>query len=382
MKISAFRWQDQFGKFLLTLGLGLFLYLPSFGQVPLKKDYIVIADTALSQGVVRDIPAMDNTVIYFARSKKQAFQRLSVEEVSEFRISERHFFRKEIPKGGGQRVVFLEKLRHAVPEATLWKLNGETPVYYVETASGMEVLGTSYRETLAASLDNPLLVPLIELTKPNDLSLEYLSRTANTIEKPRTFSRIFVLTPFVGYSRQTVGLLVPDSSEEIKITGSSPALGVNGEAFLTFSRNLSLNVGLTWTQFDAQDFFVYEQGVNRLESDVYLDFTLLQVPVAARYYFDLEPNKWRLYGEVGYSYAIPSYDKLGVYQGKFELEEVVTSRKSFEMSDSFSGVSYGVGVERYLSKHRGLVFGLRQFKVSGDENEFVQGLTFQLGYKF
>jgi hypothetical protein len=366
----------------LLLGLNLVFSFPSFGQRPLKSDYVVLGDTLLTQGVIRELPSENNTVIYFARSKKSEPQKYTVENVTEFRLSERVFFRKEIPQGDGRKTVFLERLPNAAPNAMVWRLNEQAASYYLETSEGMEVLEGSFREQLTEALNNPLLAPLLEITKLNDFSLVYLFRTANTIQKPRTFSRLFAITPYVGYSSQTVGLTIPDSNEDIQVTGSSPAFGVNGEVFLTFKRSLSLNVGAMWTQFDSQNSAQYQYNQTRFDSDVFLDFSLLQIPVTVKYYVDLKPNKWRLFGEAGYSYALPNYDKLGVYQAEIEGDVVVTTTKGFEMSDSFSGFTLGIGAERYLNKHRGLVLGIRQFKVIGDENEFVQGLTFQLGYKF
>ena len=382
MLSREFSAQKILGLLLILSALGLALPRKSLAQIPLKKDYIVVADTALSQGIIEDIPSENNTAIYFARTKKEEKVRYTVEEVSEFRVSERLFFRKEIPQNNTKQVVFLEKLPHSVTDAVFWRLNGDKPIFYVETPAGMEILGDSFRTQLADRLGNPMLDPLLEITNLNELSLQYLARTANTIEKPRTFSRIFVITPYVGYSSQTVGLTIPDSDEEAEITGSSPAFGLNGEAFLTFKRNLSLNVGVSWSQFDTQQYFVYEFGANRYESDVFLDFSLLQIPITAKYYLDLKPNKWRLFGEVGYSYAIPDYEKLGIYHGKLESGEVVTSVRSFEMSDRFSGVTWGVGAEKYLNKHQGLVLGVRGFKVDGESEDFLKGLTFHLGYKF
>ncbi len=374
--------QVRMGKSLLLLFLFLCCCAPSFGQRPIKKDFVVEGDTALRQGFVRDIPSENNTAIYFARSKKDGYSKLTTAEVSEFQISERLFFRKDIAPEGRPQTVFLEKLAQSDSGVVFWKLNGEEPLYFVESSQSIELLDESFRQQLADALGNPMLDPLLDLTRRDSYSLGYLARVANTIEKPRTFSRIFVVTPFVGYSSQTVGLVIPDSNQEGRITASSPAFGLNGEAFLTFRRNLSFNVGVSWTQFDSQEYFVYEYGTNRYESDVFVDFDLLQIPVTMRYYFDLEPNRWRLYAEAGYSHAIPSYEKLGVYQGKIALEEVVTSVRDFGMGDRFSGFTWGIGVERYLSKHQGVVFGLRQFKVTGKNDGFVQGLTFHMGYKF
>gem|GEM_PF-1245005 len=374
--------QKLLGLLLIVSALGLAIPSKSLAQKRLKSDYIVVADTSLSQGVVEYLPSENNAVIYFARTKKEDKVRYTIGDITEFRVSERMFFRREVELYGMATHVFLEKLPRSVPEATIWKLNGPPNLYFLETPKGIRQLGENYREELKDALGNPMLDPLLALTRLNDLSLTYLFRTANTIQRPRTFPRLVAFTPYLGYSSQSVGLIVPNSDHQAKITGSSPALGITGEVFVTFRRNLSLNVGLLWTQFDAQDFVQYQYSQTRYESDVFLDFSMLQVPVTAKYYLDLKPNKWRLFGEVGYSYVIPSYDKLGVYQAKFEDDGIETSVRGLGMSARFSGVTWGVGVEKYLSKHQGIVLGFRGFEVDGASKDSVKGLIFHLGYKF
>jgi hypothetical protein len=113
-----------------------------------------------------------------------------------------------------------------------------------------------------------------------------------------------------------------------------------------------------------------------------MDFTLMQVPVLARYYYDLKPNSMRIFVEAGYSYAIPAYEKIGIFQAKFERNTIVTSRRAFEMSESYSAFIWGIGLEKYLSKHRGVVLGLRQTNLTGVLGETVTGLVFHLGFKF
>lgn len=369
-------------KLPLPLFFFLFCTLQAFGQVPAKKDYIVVGDSALSQGIVRDIPSEGNTAIHFAKSKKGKDQRYTVEEVTEFRLSERMFYSKRIAQGVGGRLVFLEKLPRSNPELTFWKLHEELPKYYVETSEGLELLDESFRERLGELLDNAMLEPLLEVTRRSDLSLIYLSRAVVEVEKPRTFVKPLAFTPHIGYSSQSVEFGLPDSNERGSVAGSSPAVGLDAEAFLTFRRNISLSVGVLWTSFDSQDFIQYQRNQTRIDSDFYLDFSLFQVPTMLRYYLDLSPNKWRAYVGAGYSYAVPSYDRMGVYQAVVDGDAVTTSERGLAMDDSFSGMTLGLGVEKYFGGSRALVFGLRQFKVTGQGDDLVQGLDFQLGYNF
>lgn len=353
-----------------------------FGQRPEKKDYIVLGDTALSQGKVFGFPKENNTEIEFKRSRKDPSKTYSIKEVTEFRYSERIFFVRDISVVGAMTTVFLEKLPNEMPKVKLWRLNGKPSIYYLETEKGFEELGEDYRTVLENAYANPDLKPLLAITNRNEFSLNYFSKTAGNFKTPRTFTKLFTITPWVGYSNQKVGFTIPDSNVPAKISGPSPALGVHGEVFLTHQRNLSLGVGLAWSQFDSQDFFNYTFNQIRYESDIFLDFNLIQIPITARYYYDLKPNKMRIFAEAGYSYAIPSYEKLGVFQAEFERNTVVTSTKIFELSDSFSGFTWGVGFEKYLSKHRGVVLGFRQASLSEDFSDSIRGVEFHLGFKF
>ena len=372
-------WQARITPFLFFF---FFLTNLSYAQAPLKKDYMVVADTIYNQGVIQDIPSEENTVLFFSRSKKEEFKKYTIEEVNEFRVSERLFLRKQFQLNGVEKLAYLEKLPQSTAQVSLWKWNGETNYYFIEEASGIQQLGPDYIDQLRNAFNNVDIDPLIELTKPREFSLIYLAKTANTIQKPRTFSKMIALTPMVGYSSQSIGFVIPDTNQEGEITGSSPSVGLNIEVFVTFLRNLSINVGAMYTKFDSQDYFEYEQNSLRYESDIFADFNLIQIPATAKYYLDIKPNQWRLFGEVGYAYAVPTYNSMGVYQAKFERSSVETTIKPFEMGDSFSGIIWGIGVEKYLRKSQGVTFGLRQMNTNGLDNESVNGLTFYLGYKF
>lgn len=351
-------------------------------QVPLKKDYIVVADTVLSQGDIQGFPVKKNSTIYFARFKKQGYQKYTLAEVTEFRLSERMFYAKTFLLNGERTVAFLEQLPSYSEEINLWKWNGEPNYYFVETSDGFQQLGDDYQSQLKQIFDNPDLEPLIEITRLGDFSLSYLAKTAATIEKPRTFSRTFRLTPFVGYSSQTVGFTIPDTNLDEEITGSSWAVGLNGEAFLNYKRNLSANVGALVTRFDSQRYFDYPYNGPTYQSDIYIDFTLIQFPALVRYYFDLKPNQMRLYLEAGYTYAIATNHAAGVYQAQLEDDQVVTTHRTFELQESYSGLVLGVGLEKYVHKDHGIVLGVRQFDSKSKNKDFVKGLTFHLGYKF
>ena len=110
---------------------GWLLPLCGFAQRPEKKDYIILADTTLSQGKILGVPTENNTQVNFVRSKRTPAITYSVSEVSEFRMSERVFFSKKVPLKGKEQQLFLEKLPHEVGGVSLWRLNGKPAVFFV-----------------------------------------------------------------------------------------------------------------------------------------------------------------------------------------------------------------------------------------------------------
>lgn len=354
----------------------------AYSQRPVKKDYIVLGDSALTQGKVYGLPINDNTELRFSRTSKDAVVIYSISDVTEFRVSERVFFSRTVDVDGVSTRVFLELLPHPSEEVKLWRLNGKMARFYIETEEGFEELGDVYRQQLRDAFGNEYLSPLIAMTEKSELSLNYLAKTAMNLDAPRTFTKLITVTPWVGFGSQTVKLVIPDSDVMARVSNSTPFFGVQGEIFLTHPRNLSLNLGLAWSRFDNQDFVSYTYDRFRYDSDIYLDFTLIQIPILARYYLDYRPNKIRFFAEAGYSLGMPTYEKLGVFQAKFESGSIVTSSKTFELSDSFGGLAVGVGMEKYLSRHCGVALGIRQSQLRGDLQDSVNGLTFYLGYKF
>jgi hypothetical protein len=382
MQLPEFKTQIRLGVFALMVWSVLLFPQKVHAQRPEKKDYIILSDTALSQGKIFGMPTENNTLVNFARSRRTPVKSYSVAEVSEFRMSERVFFSKKALVEGKEQLVFLEKLPHEANGVSLWRLNARPAVFFVQTATGLEELGENYRATLGSAYGNEDLLPLIAITDKSELSLNYLSKTAKNLTTPRTFTQLLTVTPLVGIGSQSVTFLIPDSTVPAKISGPSPSFGVIGELFLTFKRELSVGLGVSWSQLDNQALYTYTANQLRYESDVFVDFSVIQVPLTVRYYYDLSPNRYRIFAEAGYSYGMPSYETSGVFQAEISGNSIVTSSKSFQLSETYSGFIWGVGVEKYLSKHRGVALGLRQSSLGGVNDESFSSLNFYVGFKF
>lgn len=368
--------------YLVTVFFLVLFQLPDsvFAQ---KNDYVVLSDTILSQGNIKELPSNNHTQIFFRRSRKEEFKSFSIDDVSEFRMSNRMFFRKQIELHGQRQVIFLEQISDPIKGAVIWKLNGDTDLYLLEVGEEMKILDTDYKLVLSNELNNKDLIPLLDITPLDEVALAYLNKTVNTIKGPRTYTKYLVVTPYLGFTSQSVGFRLLDSDIPEKVTGSSLTIGINGEVFLDFKRKVSVLIGVSLSKFDSQEFFNYSRGQQSFESDVFMDFSLVQVPVMVRYYYDFKPNKMRFFAEMGYSLGFANYENLGVFQAEiFQDQTVITTRRSFEMGNEFAGITTGIGCEKYLSKHRGLALGLRQFNLIGDNESFVHGLIFHLGYKF
>ena len=223
MQLSEYKYKSRFWwPMMIFVGVWFFPQLAQ-AQRPEKKDYIILGDTALSQGKIFGMPTKENTEVTFARSRRTPSRIYSVAEVSEFRMSERVFFSKKALLGGQEQLVFLEKLPHEAGGVSLWRLNAKPAVFFVETVKGLEVLEEDYKETLGTAYGNGNLLPLVAITNKSELSLNYLSKTAKNLPSPRTFTKLLTLTPWVAYSCQSVEFLFPDSTVPAKISGSSPS---------------------------------------------------------------------------------------------------------------------------------------------------------------
>ncbi|TNF44249.1 MAG: hypothetical protein EP311_01580 [Cytophagales bacterium] len=349
----------------------------------MKTDYIIINDSIFAQGKVEGIPVEDNRVVYFIRSKREGPKRYSVEEVSEFQVSERKFFRKQLNWQGKSQFVFLERLPRPFVKAIFWKLNGEPNQFFVEVDQELLPLEEDYKETLRSAFSDKSLENLIPITRLKESSLIYFSRTASTIQKERTFSKFASITPQAGIGLNSIEFLIPESLEEVKLQAAAPVIGLNGELFLNFNRSLSFNLGLKWSQLDAQQFRQYSWKGSDFQTDVFVDMSWVQVPVAARYYFDLNPNRFRIFAEAGLVYVQAFYSTSGLFMAEIEGNQVTTSSPPLELGTTFTGTGFGLGADKYLPNRRAVVFGFNYSKATGDTKDgALAGLNFYLGYKF
>lgn len=382
--LSKNYFQDKQGMgFLFVTILFLTISLSSQTVFAQKSDYAILNDTVYRQGKISDLPTEGNTVIFFKSSAKSDPERLTVDEVKEFSYKERLFFRRQIQVGDSEAQVFLERLPVVNTKATLWKLNGPEHRFFVETDGELISLQPKgYRETLSNIFEKPELSSLIRTTQLNEFQLNYLFRTAENITKPRSFSKTIVFMPNVGFGMIRYSFVLPENFQNISLSGSSPVVGLSIETFINFKRSLSLNFSPTWSNFRSHTFESFIARNGRVESDVNIGFSTVQLPFFAKYYHDIQANKSRVFVELGYNFAFSSFRTARVFEAKISGNTVLTSQKSLELPEKHQGIVGGVGFEKFLNNHRVLVLGFRGTFLSETlESKITQTHLFA-GYKF
>lgn len=363
--------------FLLVIGEGQLL------QAQKKNDYIVIKDSLLTHGYIKSIPIYPSREVLFKQKKKEEFQVYAMDEVSEFQERNLLFQRKAINVDGRSELVFLELLGDSVANASFWKLNAETNRYYIQTPAGItELRKDTYKSTLTEIFTNPDWKYLIEITPLWELPLEYFSQTVNTWDKPRSFTKFFRISPFIGLGAIQTHFQLDESNTKTSFSVQSPQVGIVGEFFLGLKRNISITAGINYSDIDGQGLFRYGQGSLRYESDVYMDYSLIQVPLGARYYRDIKPNDLRVFGLSNYSLGLVSMQNAGMFVAELTGNEILTYERDFEFSKMLMGLNAGIGVEKYLSAKRSLTGTIQFFQLNGNESDQVSGINLLLGFKF
>lgn len=376
--------QDKQGKdFLFATILFLTISLSPQTVFAQKSDYAILYDTVYRQGKITDLPIEGNTVIFFKSSAKSAPERLTVDDVKEFSFKERLFFRKQIVVGEREAKVFLERLPVVNSKATLWKMNGPDHHFFVESDGELTPLkANGYKETLSNIFEKPELSSLIRTTQLNEFQLNYLFKTAENITKPRSFSKTIVLMPNVGFGMITYSFVLPEIFENVSLSGNSPVVGFNIETFVNFNRSISLNFSPSWSNFSSHTFESFIARNGRVESDVNIGFSTIQLPLLAKYYHDIKANKSRVFVELGYNFAFSSFRTANVFEAKISGNTVLTSQKSLELPKKHQGAVAGLGFEKYLNNHRVVVLGFRGTFLSEIlESKITQTHLFA-GYKF
>jgi len=346
-----------------------------------QRGHILLYDTMHLVGNFQDIKLENETAGSFKRYTNDKYQYFSVDNVSEFSYNNRFFFRRDIINGGESKVVFLERIISSRKTVTLYRLNGKPSQYYIEQDSILVKLDQTI--DLKKVFTNPDLHSLIDITHMNEVELKYLFKSASKDELlPRTFTNTVVITPNVGIGMITHQFDAFLTKDEVTLSSWSPMVGINIEAFLNFRRNISVNLGPRIIGFQNKAFYqtIYSNG--RLESDLFLEYSALQVPFSLRYYHDTKPQKLRIYGEIGFLYSAINIRKARSHHAIIRGNEVQLESQDFSIPQNHKGFLIGVGAERYLYGHRGVVLGLNYSRVTESLSSSLELVQLTSGFKF
>ncbi len=361
------------------LSVNLTLYHNVFGQ---NGDYIVFQDSAIFYGKVQFPGNKGISSINYRVGKKGKITTYTIEDISEFSVGGEKFFRKNIGKGNTKDWKFLERIPNEKSDINLWRLN-ESPIrYFIEKDSIIKKIEEGYQEILKEWLNDPKIEILIDQTKVNESDLVYLLKTASEIQKPRTFTKPIVFTPYIGVASIWHKYLIPSTFTLGSHQSISPTFGFNAEGFLNHKRNISINGGIQTLYFNSQEFVRIEYRGTNFESDIHVKFRGFQIPIFSKIYHDYIPNKARFYSELGVLLSSFTIQNATSYEGGIKDEMVFTEKIQFSFPDRHSGILLGFGLERYLKGHRGIVLGVRGSVIrQGSESGLTQ-IQLHSGFKF
>lgn len=350
----------------------------SFGQ---KSDYVILNDSIYREGKILSLPNANNQMITFRLTSKVPPQNLGIDSLNEFSFKNRKFFRKQVEFIFENQPVFLELLAEDAESNKLWKLNGETPIYLIESSNAIILLDEQYQKSLEKILSNAEVSQLINITPMKEYPLKYLFETAKTIQKPRTFTKSLRVLPHIGFNLINLKVGVPGLNNHLQVSSTSASFGINSELFINFNRNISVNLNPSIVFVQASDFAVFENGQESIETDITISLDQLQVPLTIKYYLEISPNRSRAFLESGYVFGKSIKNNANSFQGRIVGNEVFTSREVFQLPDIHQGIVFGAGIEKYLNNHNAINLGSKALFLNGATSTMTQ-FQFFIGYKF
>jgi AraC-like DNA-binding protein len=351
-------------------------------QAQKKLDHITLNDSAYREGYIQFDAKNPTTNVSFKRRKKDLYEDYSIKEISEFYGKYRSYLRKTLDFRGEMVTVFLERLIYDNPTISVYKWMDKKGVFFIESESGLSLLGDDFREEISNKLDDPSISTLVEISKLNYTSLSYLLTVANKGVKSQTFSRFFRVSPQVGLSSLSLQLALPTQNNLLQLSGTGANFGLNLEFLPTYDRNLSLNILPSFLTGRATGFNTYTDGESNFETDIYFNFSSIQIPATVKYYIELQPNSFRAFVEMGYLWS-----SLKAEDGEMDIAQlkesiIATDSREFNTSGNYHGIIAGLGFEKYLKNTMAFTLGIRYSSQRNTNSEKMDQLTPYIGFKF
>lgn len=372
---------------IFSLALSICFLLSSqmaYGQNKRKNDYILLKDSLHIEGKIAQLPTGEFSAISFKSIHESNFKTFAASEVTEFGFKGREFVSRTI--SSDIDAVFLEKLETSNKEINLFRTNGSPEVYFVEQVQVGQILelDESFQETLRQVNTNPLVEPLIPLTKLTENSLVYLLNSGQTVSKKRTLSKNLYPTVYFGLGSSNIQFLIPNVETVVSQPAFSFSGGVGAEAFINFRRTISVNFMPQLMGFNTSSFHVVSpKPSQKYETDISLTWLGVQLPVSGKFYLDLKPQRLRAYVEAGYSFTISLFQNSSQFGALISDETVVINREKIVLPNHYAGTVFGIGADVLLSNQQIVTMGARLIpQTAKNESYTIDSIVFSVGYKF
>jgi len=366
--------------FLISLPF-LLLLMPrlTFAQ---RNNNIVLRDTVFSEGYINQLPENIKNTVYFKVKRKDPWTKYGIEEVQEYFVNSTRFLRRRLPEKDGGELVFLELVPSDKKGYNLFRSVEDKKILYLEGPKGIERLTPDFKEVLKQIEPRPQLQPLLDITGFNVYEIAYFLSESENFQKPRTYTKPTAFGVHAGSALVANQFIIPFTNEQVTVNGTGIQAGVSWELRPTALRTIGFSAGLNFTKVTSQEFLKFQDQNTRFEVDAFLDYSVIQLPVLARYYLDIRPQSLRAYAELGYGLSFIQSTPYSLEVAQLEGNQIFTYRRAAEISGNFYGVFGGIGVEKILPKSHSVFLGIKFSSQQTANKEQLQLTTGVIGFRF
>ena len=362
----------------------LFLLLFAFSHkgASQRNNSIVLQDTIFSEGYIKQEPGDKKNTVYFKWKRKDPWTKYKIAEVEQFYVTSTTYLRRKLPMEKGGELVFLELIPSQKEGYKLLRSIENKKDLYLETQEGLQVLNYDFKDVLIELDSNPSLNQLLEITNFKAYDIAYFLTQSGTFKEPQTYTKATAFSVYAGTAMTVNKFNLPFSDELATVRGVGMQAGFSWEILPTQNRNIGISTGVNLTRVTAHEFINFEDLQSKFELDAFLDYTVIQIPILAKYYLDFRPQQLRFFAELGYGLSLIQSSPYSLEVAQLNGNEIFTYRQVAELSGNFLGIFGGFGMEKILPKSMALQVGLKFSSQGTAENERLQLTSGMVGFRF
>jgi hypothetical protein len=268
----------------------------------------------------------------------------------------------------------------------IFKYNQIQVKYFLENSETgkLQELDENFKKSLNDELANKFVEGLIPITNKNDFSLPYLLQNDEKIKRVRTFSKPISIVGFLGAGPGTVQIPIYFLSTSVQQNIFQYSGGLGVEAFPTFKRNISISLTPNITGWNSYSFHsIRVRGSDTFETDLSLNWLGFQLPISAKYYLDIKPQKMRVFAEIGYAFSKTLQQDVSQTGAYITTTNVTLDKRQVYLSNQHQGTLFGFGGDIIRPQGRVITIALRSNKLeSSNSDSAIEFFNFQISYKF